>query len=129
MLDPSFQPPAEVTWRWFFNPFETTSKQELFPPQVKRFDDISESLGPVLLSLCHLDSQYIEEDIAHEENAAAEKEQFILDFICQYWSLKAVPPVEKSIESFGFKIVNWNIDGDHLGGDKDQTSHNQPKQC
>ena len=28
----------------------------------------------VLLSLCHLDSQYIEEDVAHEENAAAENE-------------------------------------------------------
>ena len=112
-----------------FQSFRNDIQTRAFPPQVKRFDDISESLGPALLSFCHLDSQYIEEDIAHEENAAAEKEQFILDFICQYWSLKAVPPVEKSIESFGFKIVNWDIDGDHLGGDKDQTSHNQPKQC
>ena len=37
------------------------------------FPDISESLGPALLSFCHLDSQYIEEDVTHEENAAAEK--------------------------------------------------------
>ena len=43
--------------------------------------------------------------------------------------VKEVPPVEKSIESFGFKVVDWNIDGDHLGGDKDQTGHNQPNQC
>ena len=38
-----------------------------------------------------------------------------------------MPPVEKSVESFGFKIVNWNIDGDDLGGDKDQTGNNQPE--
>ena len=37
-----------------------------------------------------------------------------------------MPPVEKSVESFGFKIVNWNVDGDDLGGDKDQTGDNQP---
>ena len=38
-----------------------------------------------------------------------------------------MPPVEKSVESFGFKIVNWNVDGDDLGGDKNQTGDNQPK--
>ena len=44
-----------------------------------------------------------------------------------HYRLKEVPPVEKSIESFGFEIVDRNIDGDDLGGDKDQTGHNQPK--
>ena len=37
-------------------------------------------------------------------------------------------PVEKGIESFGLKIVDWDIDGDHLGGHKDQAGHNQPKE-
>ena len=37
-------------------------------------------------------------------------------------------PVEKGVESFGLKIINWNVDGDDLRGHKDQTGHNQPKQ-
>ena len=76
-----------------------------------------------LLSLCHLDPQYIKEDVAHEEDAAAEK-----GIILNTSKIKILPPVEKSVESFGFKIVNWNIDGDHLSGHKYQAGHNQPEQ-
>ena len=46
----------------------------------------------------------------------------------KYIRAKKRPPVQKSVESFGFKIVNWNIDGDDLGGHKHQAGHNQPKQ-